>query len=167
MARWIKARTDRGRRPKMSRTLRAGAALAGLLTSMDTKGRLALTGLWSSWDQVLGPEIAAMAKPLGRREKTLVLASDDPIVAQQLGYFSPQILERVNGFLGQEVFDKVVFELLNGRIPLDGARAVEVDRERKPLKRPDNLGKMAEELGRHGLVGGCYRAYVKLFAGRE
>ncbi len=146
---------------------RVGDSLGDMLSAMDDKGRLGLVLLWRAWPEILGKEIAAMAHPLAVRGSTLVLASEDPVAVQELSYFAPQILERVNGFLvrngGQEVFDKVRFEMLDGRIPLDGYGSEPAEAPAPELKKPRNIGTLLEKLPADSPVGRCYRAYVRMF----
>jgi len=152
--------TDRpGRRRK---TQRVGEALPNLLRGLDRAGGRDLVRLWRSWDELLG-DVARMARPLGHRGGRLVLAADDPIVMQEAQFLGPMILERVNGFLGKEVFDKVVFELLNGRVPLDGDIRPEAPKPPRKLKKPEKLGSLNEKLDPDSPVGRCYRAYQRMF----
>ena len=116
---------------------------------------------------MLPPEIAAMAEPLGHRGKTLVLASEDPIVVQELSFFSNQILKRVNDYLGEEVFDKVTFELINGRVPLARQPEPELRQPPEQPKMPRNLGGLLDKFDKDSAIGRCYRAYVERFAGRS
>jgi len=148
-----------GRRRK---TQRVGEALPTLLRGLDRAGGRDLVRLWRSWDELLG-DVARMARPLGHRGGRLVLAADDPIVMQEAQFLGPMILERVNGFLGKEVFDKVVFELLNGRVPLDGDIRPEAPKPPRKLKKPEKLGSLNEKLDPDSPVGRCYRAYQRMF----
>lgn len=142
---------------------RVGGLVDHFLEHMDSKGSRRLVRLWRNWGTVLPPEIAKLARPLGHRGTTLLLTSDDPVVTQELSYFSDEILSRVNGFLGQEVFDKVRFELLEGRVPLDG----KPERAKAPTgplrEKPSNLGAILEEMDQDTPLGKCYRAYLGLF----
>ena len=154
-------------RPRRGAPMRVGDALGDMLSGMDDKGRLGLVRLWRAWPEVLGEEIARMAHPLTVRGSTLVLASEDPVVVQELSYFAPQILDRVNGFLvrnqGQEVFDKVRFEMLDGRIPLDGHGSDLPEAPAARPKKPRDIGALLEKLPADSPVGRCYRAYVRMF----
>lgn len=119
--------------------------------------------LWRAWDEIMG-EMAAMARPLGHRGRKLILAAEDPMVMQEAQFLGPMILHRINEFLGQEVFDKVVFELLNGRIPLDEQKSPKpVTGSPKPQK-PKDLGKISDKLDPDSPVGKCYRAYQRVFS---
>ncbi|WP_051434621.1 DUF721 domain-containing protein [Desulfonatronum lacustre] len=77
-----------------------------------------LAEIWSSWPIVVGPEIADMAKPLGRNKTTLLLGVEDPMVMQEMHFHAPTILRAVNAALGEKVFDKVRLDLLGGRSSL-------------------------------------------------
>lgn len=147
------------------RIARVGEALGPLLQRLDDKGALKLIRLWTNWDRVMGGQIAGMARPLGRRGSTLLLSAD-PAVAQELTYFAPELLRKANDFLGEEYFDKVRFELLNGRVPLDGYRFDSAPRSVSPPRTPEHLGKILEKLDKDSPVGRCYRAYIGLFRPR-
>lgn len=85
------------------------------------------------------------------------------MVMQEAQFLAPMILEIVNGFLGQEVFDKVVFELLNGRVPLDGEFSVEAPPLPKEPTKPKKLGGLNKDLDPESPLGRCYRAYQRMF----
>ncbi|SKA73559.1 Protein of unknown function [Paucidesulfovibrio gracilis DSM 16080] len=145
---------------------RAGDALEPVLDRLDGKGSMQLVRLWNNWENVMGREVSRMARPLGRRGPTLLLTADDPAVAQELTFFAPQIIRRANDFLGEEYFDKVRFELLNGRVPLDGYRPDSAPRSQSSPKKPKNLGEILDQMDEDSPVGRCYRAYIGLFRPR-
>lgn len=141
--------------------------LPGLLRGLDTRGSLRLVRLWKNWDKILGPETSKMARPLGHRKKTLILAAEDPIVVQEASFLSPLMLEKINEFLGEEVFDKVSFELLSGRVPLDGQEKPPESGPPKALEKPGKLGSLLHKISDDSAIGRCYRAYVRKFAEKE
>lgn len=159
MARYLRTYDKPGR---TNRTRRVGNALPRFLDRLDTTGGYSLVRLWRAWDEIMG-EMAQVARPLGHRRSTIILAAGDPIVMQEAQYIAPLLLEKINTFLGEEVFDKVVFELLNGRIPLDGAIRPEASEPPRKLKKPKKLGELNEDLAPDSPVGKCYRAYQRLF----
>jgi hypothetical protein len=132
------------------------------LNKLDTTGGYALVKLWRSWDELMG-EMASMARPLGHRGSKLILAAEDPMIMQEAQFLAPMILEKINVFLNEEVFDKVVFELLNGRVPLDGENLQELPTPERKLKKPNQLGGLNKELDPDSPVGRCYRAYQSMF----
>lgn len=148
-----------------SRHRRVGAeALMRLLARSDRKGALKLVRLWREWEQVVGPEVAQLARPLAGREGALVLWAEDSVAAQQLSFFAFEIISRVNAFLGEEVFDKVRFELLDGRVPLGGNVRHEPQSAPQPPPRPRQLGGLVDTIDPESPVGRAYMAYVRSFS---
>lgn len=144
-----------------------GQALGQALARLDARGGLKLVRLWRAWSELLGPELAPLMRPLGHRERTLILATEDPVVAQEASFLAPLVLDKVHEFLGEEVFDKVHFELLSGRVPLDVQTAPAPAPSPVRPRRPGNLGGLTALLEGDSPVARCYRAYVRLFAGQE
>jgi len=134
------------------------------IARFDKKGGLKLVRLWREWESVVGPEVAELARPLGHKDGTLLLCTHDSIAAQQLTYYVPELLERVNAFFGEEVFDKVRFELLDGRVPLGLQSHAEQAPARTPPKKPSNLGALVDTIDPDTAVGRCYLAYVRYFS---
>ncbi|QGY40412.1 DUF721 domain-containing protein [Pseudodesulfovibrio cashew] len=159
MVRYYRHYTKKGR---ANRVVSTRDALPRFLDKLDTTGGMALIRLWEAWGDLMG-EMASVARPLGHRGRRLILAAEDPMVMQEAQFLAPMILEIVNGFLGQEIFDKVVFELLNGRTPLDGAIRREAPEPPRKLKKPEKLGGLDEDLDPDSPLGRCYRAYRRMF----
>lgn len=142
----------------------AAEALLRLLARSDRKGALKLVRLWREWDEVVGPEVAELARPLAARDGALVLWTGDAVAAQQLSFFTFEILSRANAFLGEEVFDKVRFELLDGRVPLGGMTREEPRTAPEPPPRPAQLGGLVDKIDPESAVGRAYMAYVRSFS---
>jgi hypothetical protein len=159
MVRYYRHYSKKGR---SGRTQSVADNLSRFLDKLDTTGGYALVQLWDAWDDLMG-EMAHIARPLGHRGRKLVLAAEDPMVMQEAQFLAPMILEKINGYLGQEVFDKVAFELLNGRVPLDGLVRPEAPGPLRKLKKPDNLGGLEENFDPDSPMGRCYQAYRRMF----
>ena len=138
--------------------------LMRVLSRYDKKGGLRLVRLWREWENVVGPEVAELARPLGHKDGTLQLYAQDAIAAQQLTYYVPELLQRVNAFFGEEVFDKVRFELLDGRVPLGLQSQAETAPAPQPPRKPSNLGGLIDKIDPDTAVGRCYQAYVRYFS---
>jgi len=148
-----------------SRHKRLGADLMlAALSRFDKKGGLKLVRLWQEWENIVGPEVAELARPLGHKQGTLLLFTQDAIAAQQLTYYAPELLERVNAFFGELVFDKVRFELLDGRVPLGLQTRAEKPADALRPKKPSNLGGLVGKIDPDSAVGRCYLAYVRFFS---
>jgi hypothetical protein len=122
---------------------------------------LRLAELWVNWSVVMGPQLSQMARPLGRRKRTLVLGAQDSLVMQELVFFSSQILERIEGFLGWNPFDKVVFELLQGKTSLDQL-SIKRTGAGQALPKPYPLGSLQEKMSGDSQIDRCYRKYVQV-----
>ncbi len=108
-------------------------ALDKYLQAKGLNKELQIAKLWTCWADIIGSELADMAKPLGKRKNTLVVGAVDNVVMQELVYYSEQILEQIEEFLGWQPFDKVVFELLDTRTSLDEIKV------RHTYKRPESF----------------------------
>lgn len=148
--------------PRQRKTRPLNEALGDFVNTVDGDRKLMVPRLWKAWPELMG-ELAEFAKPLGHRKRTLILASDDSVAAQELSYFAPEILERINSFFGEEVFDKVLFELLNGRVPLDGYELQRTQFKDAKIKKPGKLGGLKDKFDPESAVGRCYLKYVRLF----
>ena len=77
-----------------------------------------LLTLWREWDEIFGPMPEDIV-PLGHRESTLLLGAFSSIAMQEYRYVADQILEPVNRFLEEPVFNTIRLELVGTRTPLN------------------------------------------------
>lgn len=140
-------------------------ALSEFLSKRDAGEHFHLTRLWRDWPDVVGPHIAELARPLGRRKTTLIVGVEDSMVMQEMNLYAPALIEQANQYLGMKFFDKVQLELIGKQVPLDrepeetpGASVLEP-------KRPVNLGALEQGMAPDSPVAKCYRAYVEYFKG--
>jgi len=137
-----------------------GELIVGFASRQDAALGFRLAMLWARWRDVLG-EAAPYAHPLGHRRGILLVGVEDPMAMQESHYDAPDILLAVNGFLGQQAFDRVQFDLLQGKTPLDAASG-EAPTFWRPLPpRIANLGNL--RLDPDTAVGRSYAAYVRQY----
>jgi len=134
------------------------------LVRFDKKGGLKLVRLWRQWAEIVGPEVAELAQPVGHKDRALILNTEDAVAAQELSYYAPELLSRVNAFFGEEVFDKVRFELLNGRVPLGENKKAEAEPAPRPQEKPLEVGGLLDKIDPDSALGRCYLAYVRHYA---
>lgn len=154
---------DLARRSGKTSSLSDG--LSGWLSAHGMKPQYyMLTQLWKNWEIVMGPDIAALAHPLGHRNGILLIGGDDSCAMQELSYAVPEILERVNAFMNEEYFHKVELHLLLGK---ESLRRVDITQPPSlpPPPRPPRLGKL--KLPPDSPIAACYEAYVRLFDGDD
>ena len=148
--------------PRRRKTCTVSEAMGNFISTIDGRDKLMIPKLWQAWPLLMG-ELAELAKPLGHRKKTLLLAAEDSVASQELSYFAPEILERINSFFGEEVFDKVLFELLNGRVTLDGYELQRSPVRKAEIKKPGIIGGLKNKFDPDSAVGRCYLKYIRLF----
>jgi hypothetical protein len=147
---------------RRNNTAHIGADLSGWLAAHGMRPQQTLLGhLWRNWELVMGPDIAAIARPLGHRNGILLIGGDDSCALQELSYAVPEILERVNAFMDEEFFHKVELHLLMGR--RHSIRHVDITEvpPPPPPPRPQRLG--ALKLPPDSPLAAAYEAYVRLF----
>lgn len=122
-----------------------------------------LVELWKNWEMVMGPQLAGIAYPLGRREKILIIGGEDTMALQELSFMKDELLERVNAFIDNPFFDKVELQLCMGR-QLDCNRQVVQDNIPKKVKIPKQYNKGNDILGldNDSPISRCYRAYLSM-----
>lgn len=122
-----------------------------------------LSRLWRHWPEVVGEHIAELAAPIGHRGTTLVLGAEDQMLLQDLGMYSPAILEQVNAFLGMNFFDKVRVDLIGDHVSLDALPGNEPPAPPFATRKPDRLGGLTGRLDPDSPVARAYQAYVRSF----
>jgi hypothetical protein len=85
-----------------------GAILPPLVRPVLRKRAPSIAALLAEWEAVAGPAIAAVTLPRRLAAGTLTLAASPPI-ALELQHLAPQLLARVNTYLGSEVATRLRF----------------------------------------------------------
>ncbi len=137
-----------------------GELIIGFASRSDAALGFRLAMLWPRWREVLDG-VAPYAHPLGHRRSILLAGVEDAMAMQESQYDAPEILERVNAFLGQQLFDKVQFDLLQGKTPLDATTGEALTYWRPLPPRLVHLGEL--NLDPNTAVGRSYAAYIRQF----
>jgi predicted nucleic acid-binding Zn ribbon protein len=153
--------TDEKRR-KMPRPMAVSDLLATALHGKPVEKRLQEGKIWLIWDGVVGPAIAAQARPAGFRDGTLtVLVANAPWM-QQLNFLKRDIMARLNVRLGCDIVKDIY--LRAGRPetpappaktsppphrPLSKAEREQVAARSAAVNDPDLRSAIADLLSRH------------------
>ena len=86
----------RRKRPPMREAIPAGELLEKLLHSFGLDKRLQQYSALVIWDEVVGAQIAAHARPHKLRGAVLEVCVDQPAWMQQLQLMKPQLLQKLN-----------------------------------------------------------------------
>ena len=120
-----------------------------------------LSRLWRSWDAVLGPDLAPLARPLGHHDDRLLIGAEDAVLLQELYYMGPEIVRRVNEFLQEDFFTAVKVSLMLDHQDLDAPspvleRSAGRPKEKIPAPSGASLGLMDPE----SAVARCYARFL-------
>lgn len=149
-------------------------ALLALLERMGgAPERAGLQSLWDNWEMVLGPELAALAQPLGHHgdgkgasgggRAALLLGAEDAMLLQELRFRGEEILERVNGFLGQAYFCEVKVSLPLGRsAPVRSREPAPLPGREEAREGPAARGVFLSGMDRDSPVARCYARFAGL-----
>lgn len=135
--------------------------LERIVQRQDWERRLQIASIWEQWPRIIGSSLQDLARPLGTRKDTLIIGVENSLVMQECLFYSEQILEKVEAYLGWQPFDKIKFELISDTVCLDEI-FVTCDFQKQPARIPDELGNLLETVPEESPVGSCYRTYLKM-----
>ena len=95
--------------PSEPRSIRA--SLDRVARSLGGPDAGALSGLFGRWADIVGPQLAAHARPLSLSSGVLVVGVTEPGWATQLVYLESELLGRFREALGEGVVDRVEVRL--------------------------------------------------------
>ncbi|MGH2722472.1 MAG: DciA family protein [Actinomycetota bacterium] len=75
---------------------------------------LAASRLFRSWEEIVGPEMAARSQPLWLRAGVLRIQTDSAAWASEVRYLAPELLRRTNEAFGGEVATELQVSLKPG-----------------------------------------------------
>jgi len=87
---------NRSDRPPMKKAEKVGSLLKQILGQPGIGEQITRHQAWLVWDQLVGEQIAARARPLKLRKGVLEVQVDHPVWMQQLQMLKPKILEKIN-----------------------------------------------------------------------
>jgi predicted nucleic acid-binding Zn ribbon protein len=74
-----------------------------------------LAAVFTHWDDIVGPSVAAHAQPVSLRGQVLVIGTDQPGWATQLRYLAPDLLGRLAAAAGEGAVERLEFKVLPPR----------------------------------------------------
>ena len=83
------------------RPSRVGDVLRAVLARLPEAQRLADHALWAHWDAVVGPTIAAHARPHRLQRGVLTVSVDAPEWMQELQFLKQDLRDRLNARIGR------------------------------------------------------------------
>lgn len=84
-----------------------GAAIRGLLADQGWQEQAVAGSMFGRWEQIVGPEIAAHARPDSFADGELVVVASSSPWAAQLRQLAPNLVQRLNAELGHGAVTRV------------------------------------------------------------
>jgi predicted nucleic acid-binding Zn ribbon protein len=82
---------------------RLGDVLRAALERSPVARQIADHAVWAHWDAVVGPTVAAHARPHRLRRGILLVAVDSPLWMQELQFLKHELRDRLNARAGRAV----------------------------------------------------------------
>ncbi len=111
---------DQDRRDRSGRLRPVAALLPKLTKKALGKHGFSSAGLIERWDSIVGADLAGLCRPeklsfpVGKRDGGTLRVRADGGAALELQHLAPQIVERINGFLGYRAVAQL--KLVNGPV---------------------------------------------------
>jgi hypothetical protein len=67
--------------------------------------------IWGAWKEIVGESVALQTQPRCIRNRILFIDVSHPTWMQQLQFFKPTLLEKINVFLGEPLIQDIRFKL--------------------------------------------------------
>jgi predicted nucleic acid-binding Zn ribbon protein len=90
------------------------ASLDRVARSLGGPDAGSLSGVFGHWADIVGPQLAAHARPLSLARGVLVVAVTDPAWATQLTFLEADLVARFRDALGEGVVERVEVRLRRG-----------------------------------------------------
>jgi len=101
------------KRAKMKRPASIADLLDEIFHDKPTGKRLKEGKIWLVWERAVGDQIAARARPSGFRDGKLTVTVDNSPWMQQLTYLKKEIIEKINGNIGEEMVKDIYLKAGN------------------------------------------------------
>ena len=125
------------RSPGGSRPARVGDVLRERIAALGWDRRLREEEVLTGWDEAVGPQIAAHARPSHVVNRRLTVVTESPVWTQQLALLKPELLRRIAACFGPESVTDLYF--VTGRIDPLPAPQAPAARASRPADLPEEL----------------------------
>jgi predicted nucleic acid-binding Zn ribbon protein len=87
-------------------------SLAKLAADLGAPAPRVLGQVFGRWEEIVGPDVAAHARPLSLRQGTLIVGTDEPAWAAQLQFLSAHVLARLEEVTGSNEVRQVTVRVV-------------------------------------------------------
>ena len=94
---------------RAKQTERITEALSRFVDSLAQKKSYQIQLLIYYWQEIVGPSIAGHVRPVRMDFRTLFLAADAPVWANELRYMERELIDKINAFVCEELVNEIRF----------------------------------------------------------
>lgn len=87
--------------------IRIGGTLAALARGWGFERPAETARIFASWEQIVGPEVAARCRPTSLRSGVLKVRTESAVWASEFRYLAADVIGRINAELGAEIVREV------------------------------------------------------------
>jgi predicted nucleic acid-binding Zn ribbon protein len=84
-----------------------GESLDRVARKLGAPPAAVLAAVFTRWEEIVGPSVAANTRPLSLRRNVLVIGTEQPAWASQLRYLGPDLLRRLASTVGEGLVERV------------------------------------------------------------
>ena len=127
----------------MKKPLPIQSILEKTLKALEIDVPLKSYSIWGAWKELVGDSVALHTQPRSIRNQILFIDVSHPTWMQQLQFFKPTLLEKINVFLGEPLIQDIRFKLgkISPTLPTPSKASVwqREDLDERTLKRIESL----------------------------
>lgn len=128
--------------------IRIGGTLSSLARAWGMESPAETARIFSAWDQIVGPEVAARCRPSSLKGGVLKVRTESAVWASEFRYLSADVIRRINKELGKEIVREVKPWVKAG-VGENGAMPQRSSRARPPTSRGSaQMAREAAEVAR-------------------
>jgi len=96
---------------RMAPPVHIGTLMADALARLHRDGDSVLLNVCRRWDALAGPAIAANTRPVGLKDRLLLVEVFDNVWMQQLQFLKAELIARINDGLPEPWIEKIRFKI--------------------------------------------------------
>lgn len=117
--------------------------------------------LLRSWKEIVGEPIALQTQPYAIRNRILFIYVSHSVWLQQLQFFKPTLLEKINQFLGEPLLQDIRFKLGGIRERSPSSRIREWEGEKLDRRTKGEIERLLEKIKDEGVKRGLMEVLIK------
>jgi hypothetical protein len=87
--------------------MRIGGTLSALARGWGFESPVETARIFSAWEQIVGPEVAARCRPSSMKGGVLKVRTESAVWASEFRYLSADVIRRINAELGKEIVREI------------------------------------------------------------